>query len=84
MRIERLISFPPEQFWQALIRDAEVTEHGAQLRLASLGACDTGWPITRYQAPTLLECRRAGSVLRWELAPRGDGTTLVVFTRGVR
>jgi len=38
--------------------------------------------ITRYESPTLLECCWDGNVLRWELEPRCEGTTHVVFTHG--
>jgi hypothetical protein len=70
MRIERLVACPPEKLWAKLIKDAEATERGALLPAGT---------ITRYQAPSLLECRSGERLSRWELLPRGE-MTLLVFT----
>ncbi|HYR33462.1 MAG TPA: hypothetical protein VEQ87_04150 [Burkholderiales bacterium] len=78
MRIERLIPCPPDKLWQALIRHAEATERGVMLVLPG-GLPDAG-KITRYDSRKLLECRGHGSVVRWELAPRAEGMTLLAVT----
>ena len=81
MRIERLVSCPPKVLWRALTQHAEAAERGVMLRLALPGGLsETAGRITRYESPRLLECCWGGSVLRWELEPRGDATTLLVFT----
>jgi hypothetical protein len=81
MRIERLVACPPEVLWRALIQNAEATELGVMLRLALPGGLsETAGRITRYESQALLECCWDGSLLRWELEPRGDGTTRVVIT----
>src|SRR5262245_6336022 len=81
MRIERLVSCPPKELWWALIENAEATERGVMLRLALPGGVSqVAGKITRYESPTLLECCCDGNVLRWELEPRCEGTTHVVFT----
>lgn len=71
MRIERLIPCPPGKLWAKLIQNAEATDQGVVLQLGR---------ITRYQSPSLLECRSGDSLMRWELLPRGDDMTLLVFT----
>jgi hypothetical protein len=71
MRIERLVPCPPKKLWAKLIQDAEATDRGAVLSAGT---------ITRYQSPSLLECRAGESLMRWELLPRGDDMTLLVFT----
>jgi hypothetical protein len=70
MRIERLLLCPPKEVWAKLIKDAEATDHGAVLQLGT---------ITRYQSPSLLECRSGEKLRRWQLLPRGE-MTLLVFT----
>jgi hypothetical protein len=83
MRIERLVPCPPKELWWALIENAEATERGVMLRLALPGGVSqVAGKITRYESPTLLECCWDGNVLRWELEPRCEGTTHVVFTHG--
>ena len=71
MRIEHLVPYPPGKLWAKLIQHAEATDQGAVLQLGT---------ITRYQSPSLLECRSGDSLMRWELVPRGDDMTLLVFT----
>ena len=71
MRIERLIPCSPKQVWAKLIQDAEATDRGAVLAAGT---------ITRYQSPLLLECRSGERLVRWELVPRGEAMTLLVFT----
>ena len=71
MRIEHLVPCPPGKLWAKLIQHAEATDQGAVLQLGT---------ITRYQSPSLLECRSGDSLMRWELVPRGDDMTLLVFT----
>ncbi|TMH32532.1 MAG: hypothetical protein E6H63_02450 [Betaproteobacteria bacterium] len=81
MRIERLLPCAPQELWARLIENAEATDRGAVLRLAPTCALkETTGTITRYQSPTLLECRSGERLLRWELLPRADGMTLLVFT----
>jgi hypothetical protein len=81
MRIERLVPCPAQQLWWALIRDAELTEHGAVLRLVlSGGAFETAAQITRYESSRLLECCCEGTLSRWQLEPRGAETTDLIFT----
>jgi hypothetical protein len=70
MRIERLLPYPPKEVWAKLIKDAEATDRGAVLQLGT---------ITRYQSPSLLECRSGEKLMRWELLPRGE-MTLLVYT----
>ena len=70
MRIERLGPCAPREVWAKLIQDAEATERGAVLPAGT---------ITRYQSPSLLECRSGERLLRWELVPHGE-MTLLVYT----
>ena len=71
MRIERLVPCPPMQLWAKLIQDAEATDDGAMLAAGR---------ITHYQSPSVLECRSGERLMRWELLPRGEDMTLLVFT----
>jgi len=82
MRIERLLPCAPKELWAKLIRNAEATERGVMLplTLAGGGLIEAAGRVTRYRSPTLLECISGEKVLRWELAPRADGATLLVFT----
>jgi hypothetical protein len=81
MRIERLVPYPPKKLWATLIQNAEATDRGAVLRLApSCALAEATGRITRYESPSLLECRSGESLMRWELLPRGDDMTLLIFT----
>ena len=80
MRIERLIPCPRQNLWQALIQHAELSEHGAVLRLAlPAGVSATAGSITVYDREKILECAWSSEVLRWELHAHGD-STLLAFT----
>jgi hypothetical protein len=80
MRIERLIACAPRELWHALIRETELGQEGAFLRLAlPSGVSSDAAKITAYQSGRMLECRCASGVLRWELHPR-MAKTLLVFT----
>jgi len=80
IRIERLIACPPRALWRALIRETELGEEGAFLRLAlPAGVSSDAAKITAYQSGRMLECCCASGVLRWELHPR-KAKTLLVFT----
>ncbi len=80
-RIELLVPRAPRDVWQALIQDAELTERGAMLRLVfSGGVCEATAQITRYESSRLLECCCDGKRFRWQLEPRDENTTLLIFT----
>ena len=80
-RIEGLIPRAPREVWQALIQDAELTERGALLRLVvSGGPSESTARITRYESLRLLECCCDGKLLRWQLEPRDQNTTHMIFT----
>ena len=79
--IERLIPRAQREVWQALIQDAELTERGALLRLVLSGElCESAAQITRYETLMLLECYCDGKLLRWQLEPRDENTTRLIFT----
>ncbi len=80
-RIELLVPRAPRDVWQVLIQDAELTERGAMLRLVfSGGVCEATAQITHYESSRLLECCCDGKRLRWQLEPRDENTTLLIFT----
>jgi len=80
IRIERLIACAPCELWCALIRETELGQEGAFLRLAlAAGVSSDAARITAYQSGRMLECSCGGGVLRWELYPR-KAKTLLVFT----
>jgi hypothetical protein len=81
MRIERLVPYRARRLWQGLIENAELTERGAVLRLELCGgAFETAAQITRYESSRLLECSCGGTLLRWQLEPRGCETTRLIYT----
>ncbi len=81
MHIERLVPYPPRKLWAKLIQNAEATDEGVVLHVVLPGdVAAVDCTVARYESPTLLECRRDGNVLRWQLAPHGDGMTLLAFT----
>ena len=81
MRIERMVPCSPKELWARLIQNAEATDRGALLRLElACGLPEIAAQITRYKSQQLLECCWGGKRLRWELAPHGDGMTLLAFT----
>jgi hypothetical protein len=81
MHIERLVPYPPRKLWAKLIQNAEATDQGVVLHVALPGdVAALDCTVARYESPRLLECRRDGNVLRWELAPYGEGMTLLAFT----
>ena len=80
-RIARLIPRARREVSQALIQDAELTERGALLRLVlSEKVCESAAQITRYETLMLLECYCDGKLLRWQLEPRDENTTRLIFT----
>jgi uncharacterized protein YndB with AHSA1/START domain len=90
----RRLAHPPERVWTALtepeqlrvwapfVPDRSLVRPG-EARLTMLdGATESGDPapgsVTRADAPSLLEYRWDEDLLRWELAPDGDGTLLTL------
>jgi uncharacterized protein YndB with AHSA1/START domain len=83
---------PREKVWQALVEPAQLREwspYTADRDLGSAGAAtltmidgekaeDLPGEVLRAEPPALLEYTLGGDLLRWELAPTGEGTRLTL------
>ncbi|GAA3937675.1 SRPBCC family protein [Actinoplanes auranticolor] len=88
----RVLPHPPEKVWAALTDPERLSQWApfeATRDLSRTGATtltmvdgpdrtDTPANVLRAEAPTLLEYTWEQDLLRWELAPEGDGTRLTL------
>jgi uncharacterized protein YndB with AHSA1/START domain len=91
VRFTRLLAHPPEKVWRALTQDEHLKawfpttidgprEAGATLefRFTDVELPPMQGEIVSWQPPHLLEFTWGEDLLRFELAPYGDGTLLVL------
>jgi uncharacterized protein YndB with AHSA1/START domain len=90
LRFERTLRHPPERVWRALTDASELASwHPTPFDLDPRARTVSYRPegdvpdmpageITEYDPPRLLAHRWGDDELRWELAPQGDGSLLVL------